>query len=144
MYMENAEDVLSLIPQRPPFVMIGQFFAHAVDEKSSTSALKIAEANIFVENGTLAEPGLIENIAQTAAARIGYICKTENKPVPIGYIGAVQNLEIFSLPKINDEIKTEIAITNEIFNVTVISGKITCGGKLLAQCEMKIFISNQQ
>src|SRR5580765_547470 len=124
--------------------MIDQFIDQPVDEKISRSSLKITEGNIFVENGVFRESGLIENIAQTAAARIGYICKAENKPVPIGYIGAVQNLEILELPKINDQIKTEIAIKNEIFNVTIISGKITCNGKLLAKCEMKIFISNQQ
>jgi len=137
-------DVHSIIPQREPFVMIDRFFSETVNEKSGTSALKITEANIFVENGVFTEPGLIENIAQTAAARIGYICKIENRPVPIGYIGAVQNLEILALPKTSDEIKTEIAIKNEIFNVTIISGKITCEGNLMAQCEMKIFISNQQ
>lgn len=137
-------EILSLIPQRPPFVMIDSFFAQSVHEKGGTSALKITEANIFVENGLLTEPGLIENIAQTAAARIGYICKTENKPVPLGYIGAVQKLEISGLPKIDEEIKTEIQIINEVFNVTIIGGKITCEGKLLVQCEMKIFISNQQ
>ena len=45
------------------------------------------------------EPGLVENIAQTAAARAGYISHTENKPVLVGYIGAVNNLQVFSLPK---------------------------------------------
>jgi len=149
MFQMNAEtkydpEIFSLIPQRPPFVMIDRFFGQSADEKSGSSAFKITEGNIFVEDGAFTEPGLIENIAQTAAARIGYICKTEKKPVPIGYIGAVQNLEILALPKINEEIKTEITITNEIFNVTIISGKILCEGKLLAQCEMKIFISNQQ
>ena len=137
-------EIFSLIPQRPPFVMIDRFLDESADEKSGSSAFKVTEGNIFVENGAFTEPGMIENIAQTAAARIGYICKTEKKPVPIGYIGAVQNLEIFALPKINDEIKTEIAIKNEIFNVIIIGGKISCEGKLLAHCEMKIFISNQQ
>lgn len=135
-------DILSLIPQRDPFVMIDKFIYS--DEKITRTALQIREGNIFVENGALTEPGLIENIAQTAAARIGYICREEKRPVPIGYIGAVQNLEINGLPEIHDEIETEIAIKNEIFNVSIITGKITCREKILAQCEMKIFISNQQ
>ena len=137
-------DILSLIPQRAPFVMVDRLIGHQPDEKISRSVLQIKEGNIFVENGSLTEPGLIENIAQTAAARIGYICITEKKPVPVGYIGAIQNLEITGLPKINDEIKTEIAVKNEVFNVTIITGKIICNEKLLAQCEMKIFISNHQ
>ena len=139
--MTFEDDILSLIPQRPPFVMIDELIF--ADEKFSRSVLKVREGNIFVKKGALAEPGLVENIAQTAAAGIGYICRIEKKPVLIGYIGAIQNLEIVALPKINDEIETEIAVKNQIFNVTIISGQIRCNGILLAQCEMKIFISNK-
>ena len=137
-------DIISLIPQRAPFVMVDRLISHRPDEKITKSVLQIREGNIFVENGCLTEPGLIENIAQTAAARIGYICITEKKTVPVGYIGAIQNLEISALPRVNDEIITEIAVKNEVFNVTIITGKILCNEKLLAQCEMKIFISNHQ
>jgi hypothetical protein len=98
----------------------------------------------LVENGCLSEAGLIENIAQTAAARIGYICLQEEKPVPLGYIGSIHQIIIHALPKINDEIKTEVYIKNQIFNVTVVEGRIHSDDKLLAQCEMKIFVSNQQ
>jgi predicted hotdog family 3-hydroxylacyl-ACP dehydratase len=139
--MTFEEDILSLIPQRSPFVMIDKLIY--ADEKFSRSVLKVREGNIFVKKGELAEPGLVENIAQTAAAGIGYICRIEKQPVRVGYIGAIQNLEIAALPKINDEIETEVVVKNQIFNVTIISGRIRCNDKLLAQCEMKIFISNK-
>ena len=113
------------------------------DEKITRSSFLVKDDNIFVENGYLKEPALVENIAQTAAARAGYISKAENKPVSLGYIGAIKNLSITGLPKINDEIITEITIENQIFDVSVISGKISCNGQVLAQCEMKIFITNQ-
>ena len=113
------------------------------DEKITRSAFQVKADNIFVENGYLKEPALVENIAQTAAARAGYISQTENKPVSVGYIGAIKNLVITGYPKINDEIITEITIENQIFDVSVISGKISCNEQVLAQCEMKIFISNQ-
>ncbi|HEV3251491.1 MAG TPA: 3-hydroxyacyl-ACP dehydratase, partial [Puia sp.] len=92
-------------------------------------------------SGRLAEPGLIENIAQTAAAGIGYICKVENRPVPVGFIGSVRDLEIFDLPKIGDEIKTEVLVEKQIFDVSLLSGMVRLGGRILAQCKMKIFIS---
>ena len=138
--MMPAKDILEFIPQRHPMVMVDQLIC--CDEKITRTVLQVKEGNIFVENGVLTEPGLIENIAQTAAARVGYICSTENKPVPIGYIGAVQKLEITGLPKINDNIETEVTVINQVFNVTVISGSIHCNNQLLARCEMKIFISN--
>ena len=137
--MITVDNIETLIPQKFPFVMIDRLIDFS--EMSTTTGFGIKAENIFVENGIFKEPGLVENIAQTAAARAGYVSKTENKPVLVGYIGAVNNLQIFSLPKTGDELITEITIENQIFDVTLISGKITCKGQLVAQCKMKIFIN---
>lgn len=137
--MITIENIEILIPQRSPFVMIDKLLE--VAETSTTSGFTILDNNIFVQDGIFKEPGLVENIAQTAAARAGYVSKTENKPVLVGYIGAVNNLQIFLLPKTGDELITEITIENQIFDVTLISGKITFNKQLIAQCNMKIFIS---
>ncbi len=139
--MKSEFPILSLIPQRPPFVMVDKLLDS--NETMTISSFLVKENNIFVDNAMLKEPGLIENIAQTAAARAGYNAQMANKPVQVGYIAAIKNLQINNFPKINDEIITEISIENQIFNVSLISGKITCNEQLLAQCEMKIFISNQ-
>jgi predicted hotdog family 3-hydroxylacyl-ACP dehydratase len=137
----NGQDILSFIPQRAPFVMVDEII-HS-NESTTSSSFIVKADNIFVENELLKEPGLVENIAQTAAARAGYMAKQGNKPVRLGYIGAIKNLVINGLPKINEQIITEITIVNQIFDVSVISGKIICNKKVLAQCEMKIFITNQ-
>lgn len=137
--MITSANIEDLIPQKPPFVMVDKLLNFS--ETTTTTGFKIEADNIFVENGFFKEPGLIENIAQTAAARAGYIAKTENKPVMVGYIGAVNNLQVFSLPKTGDELTTEITIENQIFSVTLISGKIICNNELIAQCKMKIFIN---
>jgi 3-hydroxymyristoyl/3-hydroxydecanoyl-(acyl carrier protein) dehydratase len=140
--MINIENIQSLIPQRPPFVMIDKLISFS--ETTTITGFSITTDNIFVENGLFKEPGLVENIAQTAAARAGYISQTENKPVQVGYIGAVNNLQVFMLPKQGDELITEITIENQIFDVTLISGKITCNGQPVAQCKMKIFINQHK
>ena len=137
--MITVENVQDLIPQRPPFIMIDKLLSFS--ETATSSSFAIKTNNIFVENGEFKEPGLVENIAQTAAARAGYISKTGNKPVLVGYIGAVNNLQVFFLPKTGDELITEITIENQIFDVTLISGKIVCNEKKVAQCNMKIFIN---
>lgn len=132
-------NIIPLIPQKPPFVMVGKLLG--TDELSTRSSFHIKGDNVFVKQGLFQEAGLMENIAQTAALRAGYVAQTENKPVATGYIGAVSNFEIFGLPKVNDEIETEITIENQIFDVTVLSGKVWQNENLLAQCEMKLFIS---
>ena len=137
--MITIDNIETLIPQRPPFVMIDKLLSFS--ETATTTGFIIKADNIFVEHDLFKEPGLVENIAQTAAARAGYVSQTENKPVLVGYIGAVNNLQVFTLPKTGDELITEITIENQIFDVTLISGKITCNGQPVAQCKMKIFIS---
>ena len=137
--MISVDNIQSLIPQRPPFVMIDKLVSFS--ETETSTAFTIKADNIFVENGIFKEPGLVENIAQTAAARAGYVSKTENKPVLVGYIGAVNNLKIFSLPKTGNELITEITIENQIFDVTLITGKITCNNEIIAECKIKIFIN---
>ena len=137
--MTPETNILSFIPQRVPFVMIDELIA--CDETSATTLLHVRQENFFVKNGILAEPALVENIAQTAAVRIGYICNQENKPVPVGYIAAVQNLVIKRLPKTGEKLETEIVIKNQVLNVTIISGNVTVNDAIVASCEMKIFIS---
>jgi predicted hotdog family 3-hydroxylacyl-ACP dehydratase len=137
--MVTTENIESLIPQKPPFVMVDKLLNFS--DTTITTGFTIKDDNIFVEHGQFKEPGLIENIAQTAAARAGYVSVTENKPVLVGYIGAINNLQIFMLPKTGDELCTEITIENQIFDVTLISGKISCNNEIIAQCKMKIFIN---
>jgi predicted hotdog family 3-hydroxylacyl-ACP dehydratase len=137
--MEPIKNILSLLPQQPPFVMIDQL--HHSDEKLTRSGFRVTAENVLTFNGEFTEAGLLENIAQTAAARAGYMASAENKPVQLGYIGAVKNFEVFSLPKINDELITEIQIDEQVFTVSMISGKIWCNDQLIAQCEMKVFMA---
>jgi predicted hotdog family 3-hydroxylacyl-ACP dehydratase len=138
----SKEHIQPLIPQRKPFVMIDALL-HS-DEKRTKTTFQIRQENIFVEDGLFREAGLLENIAQTAAARVGYVVQKEKKPAPMGYIGAVKNFEVFDLPRVNEELETEITITNQIFDITVITGSITCNQRLIARCEMKIFITNHK
>ena len=110
------------------------------DELTTRSSFIITNDNVFVKDGVFQEAGLMENIAQTAALRAGYMAQKDSKPLETGYIGAVKDFEVFNLPKAGDELTTEINIQNQIFNVTVIEGKIWLNGNLLAKCEMKVFI----
>ncbi|ASU34596.1 3-hydroxyacyl-ACP dehydratase [Mucilaginibacter xinganensis] len=136
-----VNDIISLIPQKQPFVMVSRLLS--VDETKTRSSFTITADNVFVKNGIFQEAGLMENIAQTAALRSGYMANAANQPVAVGYIGAIKDFEVFGLPKNGDEIETEIAIENQVFNVTVLSGKVWHNDILLAQCEMKVFVGDE-
>lgn len=130
------------IPQKPPFVMIGELVE--VDETSTKTSFVIPADSLLNEGVHFSEAGLVENIAQTAAAGVGYVCREKGIPVPVGYIGAIKNLVIFALPEIGAKIETVVRIANQVFDVTIIQGEITSEGETIAQCEMKIFLNKNQ
>ena len=93
----QGEGILNLIPQRPPIVMVDSFFGF--EENRSYSGLTVTTDNLFCEAGRLQEPGIIEHIAQSAAARIGVIYTRQGEKVPLGFIGSVDKLKIYNLPE---------------------------------------------
>jgi predicted hotdog family 3-hydroxylacyl-ACP dehydratase len=134
----SGEDLLSLIPQRPPIVMIDTLYF--CTEQETKTGFTITKDNIFFEDNQFSEAGLMENIAQTAAAHAGFLSRKANREAPVGFIGAVKNLEIFSFPKEGDTLVTTVIIEQEVFGVTLISGNIVCNEQMIAKAEMKIII----
>lgn len=139
--METIIDVQELLPQQAPFVMIDSL-TH-FDMTVISTALTIQEDNIFVENGVFTEAGIIESIAQTCAARMGYINKYILKNgIKLGFIGAIKNLVIEKCPQTGDKIAIAVEVKNEIFSVILASATVTCRKDLIASCEMKISLSD--
>ena len=133
-------DILELLPQKPPFIMIDKL--EFCDREITITNLKIQSKNIFCDNGIFSESGLIENIAQSCAARVGYINKYISKEsIHLGFIGTIRNLEILRLPKTDEFITTEINVLEEIFRMTLVKAAVKAGNELIASCEMKISIS---
>jgi predicted hotdog family 3-hydroxylacyl-ACP dehydratase len=135
------DKILDLIPQRAPIVMVDEFLG--IEDNVSRSRLTVREDNIFVDGGTLSECGLIEHIAQSAAARVGYIFKSKGEAIPIGYIGSVNDFAISAHPKTGDVISTTIEIIQEVLSITLIQARCAVGDKEIATCRMKIFLNPQ-
>ena len=130
-------DIHTLLPQQEPFVMVGCLIQ--IDEKSFATETLVKAENIFVDEGYLSASGLIENIAQTCAARIGFVNKyILQKGIQIGFIGAVRNLEILSLPQVGQTITTKVEVVEEVFGMTLAKATVTCEGETLVTTEMKI------
>jgi len=125
-----------LIPQRPPMVMIDMLTRS--DERSAGGKLNIKEENIFCQNGKFAEAGMVEFIAQTAAAFTGYNQVKSGMAVKLGFIGSVKNLSVHSLPDAGTVIESEIVVDSEVLGYTIITGRVFQEGRLLAECEMRI------
>ncbi|HXS37338.1 MAG TPA: hypothetical protein VN721_11605 [Flavipsychrobacter sp.] len=137
----NQEGILAYIPQRPPFVMVDEVIK--ADDKVSLSRFTIRNDNIFIENGVFIEPGLVENMAQTAAAGTGYKLRALGKPVPVGYIAGIRSLVIKKLPAVNKTIITEMFFQQQIMNAHIVYGKIMADNEEIASCELRIFVKQE-
>ena len=125
-----------LLPQRPPFVMVDRLVAF--DPVVTATEFLVREDCIFVENGILVPSGMVENIAQTCAARMGYINLSRGEKVKIGVIGAVNSYDIFQTPKVGEHMVTTIEVIEELFQITLVKAMIKCGEKVMAEANMKI------
>ncbi len=134
----TATDITEYIPQRAPFVMVDEVLQ--ADDTVSKTQFEIKAGHLFVNDGYFTESGLVENMAQTAAAGTGCKYQQEGKPAPVGYIGAIKNLNIISLPKVGDIITTEIKFTTQVMNVHIVQGRVYNHDQEIANCELKIFL----
>jgi len=137
--MDRINNILDYIPQRPPFVMIDALIE--INNQSTVSSFKIADDNLFVENGEFFEGGIIENMAQSVAAGAGYRLRyDENSDPKIGVIGTIKNLFIHKRPAVRNSIQTTIDMISSYENAMVVQCTVRENGITIAGCQMNIFV----
>ena len=136
-------DIRSLLPQRDTFVAVDRL-VHYDDREVVTETLVKADS-LFTEDGHLTAAGLMENIAQTCAARIGfrtlYVLGLDK--VDIGVIGALRNMEIHALPLAGQTLTTRVTVKEEAFGITLVKASVRSEGQIMAEGEMKIALKNE-
>lgn len=133
------EEVFRLIPQRDPIVMVDKI--HEVEGDSARTGLTVKAECYFIEaDGLMAEPGLIEHIAQSASALMGHKALLAGQPLPVGYIGEVKKFHCHVRPAIGDELTTVVTLGAEVNGVTLMTGETHCGEVLVADTQMKLFV----
>ena len=135
----EKEAVGNLLPQKFPFVMVDRLFSYS--ETSLVAGLKIESDNIFVEENTFLEAGLIEHMAQSVALHTGYQFFLKNEIAPTGYIGSIKDIEIKKLPKINDIIQSSITILQEFGGITLVDIVTFLNNEAIASGQMKTVLA---
>ncbi|MBF4515240.1 ABC transporter permease [Flavobacterium sp. ANB] len=146
--METNVDIQNYLPHRAPLLMVDLILD--LDANFVATTFLIKEDNVFVDKGTFIEAGLIENTAQTCSSIVGkkYFVDedgAENDNVNvIGFISALKNVKIHSLPKVGDTITTKANLVSkfagEDYTLCTMSCESSLGDKLLLECEINLFI----
>lgn len=130
-------DIHTLLPQKEPFVMIGSIIAY--DDLHTETETDIQEGNVFVNKGTFHTSGMVENIAQTCAARIGYYNKyILKKGIRPGVIAAIRNMKVFQHPVIGSKIHTYITILGDAFGMILADAAIMSNDGIVSTAQVKM------
>ena len=133
-------DVHTLLPQQEPFVMIDRLIHY--DPVRTVTMLEVRPDNIFADDVHLSVAGLNENIAQTCAARMGYISLSSGSKVKIGVIGAITGFRVSRTPLVGEVLTTTIDVVQEVFQVTLVHAIVTIGTEVIAETDLKIALQD--
>lgn len=125
------------IPQAAPFVLVSTILTATPDE--TVTNFTIPQEHVLVEAGFLSESGLVENMAQSAAAGMGYLNREEGVP-KTGFIGALKNLEVHRLPPVGATLQTRVSFRHQVLNASVVFAEVFLEAQVIAACELKIFV----
>ncbi|OIV42521.1 ABC transporter permease [Flavobacterium johnsoniae] len=146
--LNTGVDIQNYLPHRAPMLMVDLILE--IDASFVETIFLIKEDNIFVQNNVFIEAGLIENTAQTCSSIVGkkYFFDengTENENVNvIGFISALKNVKIHSLPKVGDTIITKANLVSKFagddYTLCTMSCQSSVEDQILLECEINLFI----
>lgn len=115
-------------------------------DTGATTELTVLQDNVFVLHGHLSEPGIVENMAQTAAAWQGWACRfmteksesAQDGTSKIRYLGGIRKFSFFRLPEVGETLTTTIQVKASAGDVTLVSCSSETQKGTVAVGELKI------
>ena len=139
----SAIEITDLLPQKPPFIFVDRLLEFGMEV--SLAEFEVTGDCIFLRDGVLSEAGLLENIAQSCAARIGYLYKyIYHKDVRIGIIGSVRNLVISALPPQGIVLLTRVEFMAEALDLSKVRAEVRTGDRMWASGEIVLSLTGIQ
>src|SRR3712207_3398595 len=133
-------DIHELLPQQEPFIMVDRLTAF--DDRVTSTRFTIRPDNIFVEEGKLLACAIAENMAQTCAARLGYINKyILKRAIQTGFIGAIRDMVATDCPAVGDTLEATIEVIEQVMERTLVNASGNCRGREIGAAQMKIALA---
>ena len=132
-----------ILPQREPFVFVDRLVHY--DDRETVTSFTVPAEHLLVEDGHLTASGILENMAQSSAARIGYLCKyILHVPVRIGYIGAIRKFRVHRLPSVGETLTTTILFREDVFGITLADAVVRVGEEIIAEASLKTALGEKE
>lgn len=141
-------DINHFLPHREPMLMVDVL--KEITSASVTSTFVIKENNVFLQNETFSEVGLLENAAQTCSSIVGqtFFLTADNKVKKnvkvVGFISSIKKATIFMLPKVNQTIQTIASLVSRFdtdnYSICTMKCETYQADTLLLESEINLFI----
>ncbi|MEO8236297.1 MAG: ABC transporter permease [Flavobacterium sp.] len=146
--MDTTIDIKNYLPHRSPMLMVDMILI--MDDEKVETIFEIKSDNIFVQNNTFIEAGLIENAAQTCSSIVAkdYFVDENNEDKSdvdvVGFISAIKTLKIHKLPKVGNTIKTISTLVSKFvtddYSLCTMFCQTFNNEELLLEGEINLFI----
>ena len=140
-------NIKKLLPHREPMLMASTM--PYLDGDSVETNFDIEPSCIFLQNGILTAPGLIENAAQSCGAIVAqsYAHRDENDEIvgrAVGFISAIKKIKIIEFPKVNERIVTKGKLISrfddENFSLCTVESTTFRKDELIVACTFNFMI----
>ena len=110
----------------------------------AVTVLLVREDNLFFDGKVLSTAGIIENMAQSCAARMGCVNMMRGDSIKIGFIGDIRNCTILRQPQKGEILTTYVHIIEDVFHLTLADVTVKVEDETLATARMKIALLDKE
>ena len=136
-------EIRDILPQRDPFLFVDALEHY--DEKETLTSFTVRQGHLLVEDGCLTAAGVLENMAQSSAARIGYQSKyILHIPIRIGFIGAIRKFRLHRLPAVGETLSTSIVLKEDIFGISLVDAVVKVRKEVIAEASLKTALGDKE
>ena len=126
----------NILLQQPPFRYVDELVYY--EEGLARTRFTVPPENMLIEDGRFTSAGVMEHMAQSSAAKVGYESKyIRHIPVQIGYIGQIKNFEVMRFPRSGEILETEVMTEYEMMGITLASITVLINGEPVARGQLK-------
>ncbi len=167
---DAAIDILSLLPHRPPFLLVDGVSVNPLqcqcpqgEEWQASGYVLVREDNPLLRaDNSLESVAFAEMLAQCAGA-LGLlrtrgvkdtgaeskentivVANVENNAPPIGYLAAMRPVRIFGKAHVGDRLVFYVRQTASVGAICLVQGKVFLNDSCLAEAQSKIFVQGAQ
>jgi predicted hotdog family 3-hydroxylacyl-ACP dehydratase len=129
----------NLIPHRDPMRWIDALTD--CTDTTATATVCFNADHFAVVDGMVLEPALVECVAQTVAAAMGYRARTrgESSKPGLGMLTVVSDFQIRSRPPAGKQLTIEVRELRRLGPMLLVTGSVACDGQVIATGELTLY-----